>query len=47
MVVVTLGFGLVIPIIPFYMESMGARGTELGLLVASYAIMRLIFGPMG
>jgi DHA1 family multidrug resistance protein-like MFS transporter len=46
MVVVTLGFGLVIPIIPFYMESMGAGGTELGLLVASYAIMRLFFGPI-
>jgi MFS transporter, DHA1 family, multidrug resistance protein len=46
LVVVTLGFGLVIPIIPFYMESMGAGGTELGLLVASYAVVRLIFGPM-
>jgi DHA1 family multidrug resistance protein-like MFS transporter len=46
LVVVTLGFGVVIPIIPFYMESMGAGGTELGLLVASYAVMRLIFAPL-
>jgi DHA1 family multidrug resistance protein-like MFS transporter len=46
LMVVTLGFGLVIPIIPFYMESMGAGGLELGLLVASYALMRLIFGPI-
>ena len=46
LVVVTLGFGLVIPIIPFYMENMGAGGTELGLLVASYAVMRLIFAPI-
>jgi DHA1 family multidrug resistance protein-like MFS transporter len=46
LVVVTLGFGLVMPIIPFYMELLGAGGTELGLLVASYAIMRLIFGPI-
>lgn len=46
LVVVTLGFGLVIPIIPFYMENMGAGGTELGLLVASYAFMRLIFAPI-
>jgi DHA1 family multidrug resistance protein-like MFS transporter len=46
LVVVTLGFGVVIPIIPFYMESMGAGGTELGLLVASYAVMRLIFAPI-
>ena len=46
LVVVTLGFGLVIPIIPFYMENMGAGGTELGLLVASYAVMRLISAPI-
>jgi len=46
LVVVTLGFGLVMPIIPFYMEMLGAGGAELGLLVASYAVMRLIFGPI-
>jgi DHA1 family multidrug resistance protein-like MFS transporter len=44
--VVTIGFGVVMPIIPFYMENLGAGGTELGLLVASYAVMRLIFGPI-
>jgi DHA1 family multidrug resistance protein-like MFS transporter len=44
--VVMLGYGLVIPIYPFYIESMGAGGMELGLLVASYAVMRLIFGPI-
>jgi DHA1 family multidrug resistance protein-like MFS transporter len=41
-----LGFGLVIPIFPFYIENLGAGGTELGLLAASYGIMRLIFGPI-
>lgn len=46
LVVVTIGFGLVMPILPFYMERLGAGGTELGLLVASYAVMRLIFGPI-
>jgi MFS transporter, DHA1 family, multidrug resistance protein len=46
LVVVMLGFGIVIPIMPFYVESMGAGGTELGLLVASYAVMRLICGPL-
>src|SRR5690606_2654873 len=46
LLVVMLGFGLVIPIIPYYMEAFGAGGTELGLLVASYAVMRLIFGPI-
>ena len=44
--VVMLGYGIVIPIFPFYIESMGAGGTELGLLTASYAVMRLIFGPI-
>jgi len=46
LLVVMLGYGVVIPIIPFYVESMGAGGTELGLLVASYAVMRLICGPI-
>ena len=44
--VVMLGYGIIIPIFPFYIESMGAGGTELGLLTASYAVMRLIFGPI-
>ena len=44
--VVMLGYGIIIPIFPFYIENMGAGGTELGLLTASYAVMRLIFGPI-
>jgi DHA1 family multidrug resistance protein-like MFS transporter len=44
--VVMLGYGVIIPILPFYIENMGAGGTELGLLTASYAVMRLIFGPI-
>jgi len=44
--VVMLGYGIIIPILPFYIESMGAGGTELGFLVASYAVMRLFFGPI-
>ncbi|MBN1304244.1 MAG: MFS transporter [Anaerolineales bacterium] len=44
--VVMLGYGIVIPILPFYIDTMGAGGTELGLLVASYAVMRLVFGPV-
>jgi DHA1 family multidrug resistance protein-like MFS transporter len=46
LLVVMLGFGVVIPILPFYIENLGAGGTELGLLAASYAVMRLIFGPI-
>jgi DHA1 family multidrug resistance protein-like MFS transporter len=44
--VVMLGYGVIIPILPFYIENMGAGGTELGFLVASYAVMRLVFGPI-
>ena len=44
--VVSLGYGIFSPILPFYIESMGASGTTLGLLNASYAVMRLIFGPI-
>jgi DHA1 family multidrug resistance protein-like MFS transporter len=43
---VMLGYGIIIPLLPFYIESMGAGGMELGLLAASYAVMRLIFGPI-
>lgn len=46
LLVVMLGYGAVMPIIPFYMEELGAGGTELGLLVALYAVMRLVFGPI-
>ena len=46
LLVVSLGYGIFSPILPFYIESMGASGTELGLLNASYAVMRLIFGPI-
>lgn len=46
LVVVMLSFGIVIPIMPFYVERMGTGGTELGLLVTSYAVMRLICGPV-
>jgi len=45
MFIVTLGFGMVMPIFPFYIESMGASGTELGLLLAISPIMQIIFSP--
>jgi DHA1 family multidrug resistance protein-like MFS transporter len=44
--VVMLGFGIVMPIFPFYIESMGARGSELGLLVAISPLMQLVFAPI-
>jgi DHA1 family multidrug resistance protein-like MFS transporter len=46
LVVVMLGFGMVIPIFPFYIERMGAGGSELGLLIAVYAFMQFLFAPV-
>ena len=45
LVVVMLGFGMVIPIFPFYIEEMGAGGKELGLLIAVSALLEFIFAP--
>jgi DHA1 family multidrug resistance protein-like MFS transporter len=46
LVTVMLGFGIIIPILPFYAEAFGAGGTELGLLMAIFAAMQLIFSPV-
>ncbi len=46
MVVVMMGFGMIIPILPFYIESFGASGKGLGLLMAIYSIMQFIFAPI-
>jgi DHA1 family tetracycline resistance protein-like MFS transporter len=40
------GFGIVIPLLPFYAETFQAGGTALGVLVASFAIMQFIFSPI-
>jgi DHA1 family multidrug resistance protein-like MFS transporter len=45
LVVVTLGFGMVIPFFPFYIERLGASGSQYGALIAVYAIMQFIFAP--
>ena len=46
LVVVMLGFGMVIPIFPFYIEEMGAGGTALGLLVAVAALLEFVCSPI-
>ena len=46
LIVVMLGFGMVIPIFPFYIENLGAGGSELGLLIAVSALLEFIFGPI-
>jgi DHA1 family tetracycline resistance protein-like MFS transporter len=43
-----VGFGIVIPVLPFYAEGtkFGATPREVGLLFASYSIMQLVFAPV-
>lgn len=41
-----LGFGIIIPIAPFYAESFGARPATVTLLTASYSLMQFLFAPM-
>lgn len=41
----TLGFSIIMPILPYYTQRMGASALELGLLMASYSVMQLIFTP--
>lgn len=43
---VMVGFGIIIPVLPFYAENMGASPAELGLLMAVYSLMQLLFSPM-
>ncbi len=46
--ILQIGFGLVTPIFPFYINSLGMAGIELGVLAASFAIARIFLaGPMG
>jgi len=46
LIVVMLGFGMVIPIFPFYIEQLGAGGAELGLLVATSSLLEFVFAPV-
>lgn len=42
---VMVGFGIIIPVLPFYAEELGASSTELGFLMAVYSLMQLLFSP--
>ena len=45
MIVVMIGFGIIIPIMPFYVEHFGVGGTGLGFMMALFSIMQFIFSP--
>ncbi|MES1043982.1 tetracycline resistance MFS efflux pump [Bacillus obstructivus] len=46
MFLVMVGFGIIIPVMPFFAKDMGANPTELGLLMAVYSFMQLISAPI-
>jgi DHA1 family multidrug resistance protein-like MFS transporter len=46
LLVVMLGYGMVLPVMPFYIEKLGAGGRELGGLMATYSLMQLICAPL-
>lgn len=46
MFLVMVGFGIIIPVMPFYVEEIGASPTQLGLLMAVYSLVQLLFAPM-
>ena len=41
-----VGFGIVIPILPYYVKEFGGTPLTLGLLLTSYSVMQLIFSPI-
>lgn len=41
-----IGFGIVLPLMPFYAETFGATGIHVGLLLTSYSLMQFLFAPV-
>ena len=41
-----LGFGIIIPLLPFYAESFGASALTIGLLGTSFSLMQFVFSPI-
>ena len=41
-----LGFGLILPLLPFYAQSFGASEAVVGLLIASYSLMQFVGAPI-
>src|SRR3954452_9602163 len=41
-----VGFGIVIPLLPFYAEELHATPFDIGILVTYYSLMQFIFSPI-
>lgn len=46
LLVVMLGYGMVLPVMPLYIKLFGAGGSEMGWLMATYSLMQLICAPL-
>lgn len=46
MFMVMLGFGIIIPVLPFFAQQIGATPGQLGLLMSVYSIMQFLFAPL-
>ena len=44
--IVGIGFSIIMPVLPYYAESLGANAFQLGLLMTVYAICQFIFAPI-
>jgi MFS family permease len=41
-----VGFGIVLPLLPFYATELGASPFQVGLIIASYSAMQFLFSPI-
>ncbi|RME61822.1 MAG: MFS transporter, partial [Caldilineae bacterium] len=41
-----LGFGIVIPLLPFYADAVGASPLQIGFLFASYSLCQILASPL-
>jgi len=46
LLVVMLGYGIAMPMLPFYIERFGVGGREFGWMMSTYSLMQLICAPL-
>ena len=46
LVVMMIGFGIIIPLLPFYVTDMGGSGISMGILMATFSLMQFLFSPL-
>lgn len=46
MFIFTLGFGVIIPVMPYYANNLGATALDLGLLMATFSAMQFLCAPV-